>query len=107
MRRASRRWATLAVAVALAGPVAGCVAAAAAGAAGAIYATSRCLVDPGDRARAANAYARVADRLAKIIGADAPTRIVIDEELDAELEAAMAELMSTPTPAPETLREQP
>jgi hypothetical protein len=41
MRRASRRWATLAVAVALAGPVAGCVAAAAAGAAGAIYATSR------------------------------------------------------------------
>jgi protein-tyrosine-phosphatase len=41
MRQTSRRWAALAVAVALAGPVAGCVAAAAAGAAGAIYATSR------------------------------------------------------------------
>jgi hypothetical protein len=41
MRRTSTRWAALAVAVALAGPVAGCVAAAAAGAAGAIYATSR------------------------------------------------------------------
>jgi hypothetical protein len=37
----STRWAALAVAVALAGPVAGCVAAAAAGAAGAVYATTR------------------------------------------------------------------
>jgi hypothetical protein len=41
MRRISTRWAALAVAVALAGPVAGCVAAAAAGAAGAVYATTR------------------------------------------------------------------
>ena len=41
MRKTSTRWAALVVAVALAGPVAGCVAAAAAGAAGAIYATSR------------------------------------------------------------------
>ena len=41
MRDTSRRWAALVVAVALAGPAAGCVAAAAAGAAGAVYATSR------------------------------------------------------------------
>jgi hypothetical protein len=41
MRMTSTRWAALAVAVALAGPVAGCVAAAAAGAAGAVYATTR------------------------------------------------------------------
>ena len=41
MRRTSTRWTALAVALALVGPVTGCVAAAAAGAAGAIYATTR------------------------------------------------------------------
>jgi hypothetical protein len=41
MRMTSTRWAALAVAAALSGPVAGCVAAAAAGAAGAVYATTR------------------------------------------------------------------
>ena len=41
MRITSTRWAALAVAVALSGPVAGCVAAAAAGAAGGVYLTSR------------------------------------------------------------------
>ena len=41
MRRTSTRWAALAVAVVLSGPVAGCVAAAAAGAAGSVYATTR------------------------------------------------------------------
>jgi len=41
MRRTTTRWAALAVAAALSGPVAGCIAAAAAGAAGAVYATSR------------------------------------------------------------------
>lgn len=66
---------------------------------------ARSLEEPTDRARAATAYARLSDRYAKLTGVDAPTRLVIDEGLDAELEQAMALLAGTPIPDADQLVE--
>lgn len=56
---------------------------------------------PADRARAITAGARMLERIAKLTGTDAPTRVTVDADLEAELEAAMAELAGMPTgPSP-------
>jgi hypothetical protein len=62
---------------------------------------------PADRARAMTAAARLLERQAKLTGIDAPKRITVDAELDAELEAAMAELAGMPAPTAAELREAP
>lgn len=63
--------------------------------------------DAGDRARSAGAAVRLIDRIAKLTGADAPTRLVVTDELDDELAAALAELSELPLPDPATLKETP
>lgn len=61
--------------------------------------------DPMDRARAANAVARLLERAAKLTGLDAPTRVTVTSELDDELSAALADLAETPLPSADQLTE--
>lgn len=61
--------------------------------------------DPADRARAAASVVRLLDRMAKLTGADAPTRLVVTDELDDELSAALADLAGMPMPTDAQLRE--
>lgn len=68
---------------------------------------ARLSTTPADRARAITAGARILERIAKLTGTDAPTRVVVDPDLDAELEAAMAELAGMPAPSPAQLVERP
>lgn len=60
--------------------------------------------DAGDRARAANALVRLADRAAKLTGLDAPTRITVTDELDEQIAGALAELAELPMPTDEQMR---
>lgn len=61
--------------------------------------------DAIDRARAANAVARLLERAAKLTGLDAPTRVTVTTELDDELSSALADLAETPLPTPQQLTE--
>lgn len=60
----------------------------------------------GDRARAQVAAVRVMDRMAKLVGTDAPTRVTITDELDEELRQALAELQELPMPTAAELVER-
>lgn len=61
--------------------------------------------EPVDRARAANAVARLSERVAKLAGLDAPTRLTVTDELDEQIAAALEQLNDTPVPTLSTLTE--
>lgn len=59
---------------------------------------------PGRHEAMRNAI-RLLDRRARLLGLDAPTRVQVTSELDAQIEEAFAALRDTAAPTPEQLRE--